>query len=210
MESKRGETVEAQGLPQQAGRFAAPTPSVLTGRGTRALLLIGAACVTGFGIYFSRNVLLPILFGFLFAAAAQPLVNALERRRIPSPLATCVGLVAMLLVFAIASGTFVWGILDLATELPRYQTALVEARGDVARFLAMSGLSQVAMIVQRQRIFRLSDSDVGTVIDFSNRNDRLHDFSGIGGVLWTFGEGVSSKEIGTKAHRGLWLSENFG
>jgi predicted PurR-regulated permease PerM len=185
VESQRGETVEAQSLPQQAGRFAVvPSLAVSAGRGTRALLLIGAACVTGFGVHSSRNVLLPILFGFLFAAAAQPLVNALERRRIPGPLATFVGLVAMLLVFAIASGTFVWGILDLATELPRYQTALVEARGDVARVFAISGLSQVAMIIQRQRIFSLGDADVGPVIDFSIE---MIGFTTLAGLVAFFG-----------------------
>gem|GEM_PF-421268 len=153
-------------------------------RGTRGLLLIGAVCVAGFGIHASRTVLLPILFGFLFAAGAQPLVTALERRRIPSPLATSAGMAAMLLLFAIASGTFVWGLLDLATEMPHYEPVLVEARGAIARFLATSGLSQAASVIHRQRILSLSDSDVGPVVDFSIE---MIGFTTLAGLVAFFG-----------------------
>lgn len=169
----------------QAERSAVlPLRDFSTGRGTRALLLIGAASIAGFGIHASRTVLLPILFGFLFAAAAQPLVTGLERRRVPGPVATFGGMVVMLLLFAVASGTFVWGILDLATEMPRYQPVLIEARGDIARLLAVSGLSQAAIVIQRQRIFSLNDSDVGLVIDFSTE---MIAFTTLAGLVAFFG-----------------------
>lgn len=95
-------------VPQDSStRQASSIPS--SGRGTHAVMLLGAACVAGFGIHASREVLLPILFGFLFATAAQPLVNLLERLRVPSALAIAGGLVGMLLIFIGGSGTVLWG-----------------------------------------------------------------------------------------------------
>ncbi len=144
-----------------------PNAVATFGRGTRTLLLGGAVCVVGFGIHSSRNVLLPVLFGFLFAAGVQPLVRLLEGKRVPSVLAIAAGLAAMLVLLAAAAGTLVWGMLTVVAELPHYQAALSNLQAAVTRLFASHDLSQAAILVQRQQLLSLRASDVSAVIDFS-------------------------------------------
>lgn len=147
-------------------------------------MLLGAACVAGFGIHASREVLLPILFGFLFATAAQPLVNLLERLRVPSALAIAGGLVGMLLIFIAGSGTVLWGVLDIAREMPRYQRAITSAQLDLTGFFASHGLTQLAFFVQGQRFSDWGAADVGGIVDIATQ---LIAFATLAGLVAFFG-----------------------
>lgn len=91
----------------------------------RYLSLVPAAIVVA-ALYFGRPVLLPLAVGVLFAFALAPLVGRLRRigvGRIPSVL------VAAVLAIAVTGAIGVYittRSIELAGELPRYQTNLIE------------------------------------------------------------------------------------
>ena len=103
----------------------------------RYLSLVPAAIVVA-ALYFGRPVLLPLAVGVLFAFALAPLVGRLRRigvGRIPSVL------VAAVLAIAVTGAVGVYittRTIDLAGELPRYQTNLIEKIRSV-RGSAMEG-----------------------------------------------------------------------
>jgi predicted PurR-regulated permease PerM len=91
----------------------------------RYLSLVPAAIVVA-ALYFGRPVLLPLAVGILFAFALAPLVSRLRRFGAGRILAV---LIAAMLALGItgAIGMYITtATLDVAGELPRYQTNLIE------------------------------------------------------------------------------------
>lgn len=152
--------------------------------GARALVLLGAVTLVGMGISAAREILLPILFGFLFAAAAQPLVLFCERHRVHSGLAVLVGLTSMVLLFMAAIGTLVFGTLDLAAEMGRYETAIRATQLDFTRYLGAHGFNRLAVLVHRQKFLEIDEGSVGVLVDFSTR---LIGFATLAGLVAFFG-----------------------
>jgi predicted PurR-regulated permease PerM len=118
------------GIPQAASRLTAALQ-------LRYLSLIPAAIVVA-ALYFGRPVLLPLAIGVLFAFALAPLVGRLRRlgagRILSVLIATVLGLgLAAFIAFFITTKT-----IELAGELPRYQTNLVEKIRSI-RGTTMSG-----------------------------------------------------------------------
>jgi AI-2 transport protein TqsA len=117
--------------------------------GARVLLIAAGLVVVGFGISEARDVLAPLLFGALFAAATQPAVKYLEERlHFPPGLAVLASMVGVMAVLALASGTLFLGFLDVASDLPRYEVASVHAQQEAARSLMRAGLPHFAALVQ--------------------------------------------------------------
>lgn len=153
-------------------------------RGARSLFLLAAVTVVGMGISSARDVILPVLFGFLFAAAAQPLVWWCERHKVHSTPAVLVGLTGMLMLFLAASGTLVFGTLDLATEMSRYETAIRATQMDLTRYFGAHGFTRLAILTQRQKIFSIDEGSVGMLVDFSMS---LVGFATLAGLVAFFG-----------------------
>ncbi len=162
-------------LPEGEGR---------AGRGARALMLLAAVTLVGMGISAARDVILPILFGFLFAAAAQPLVMICERHKVHSAVAVLVGLTGMLMILLAASGTLVFGTLDLATEMNRYEAAIREAQLDLTRYFGSHGFMRLAVLVQRQKFLEVDEGSVSMLVDFSMS---LIGFATLAGLVAFFG-----------------------
>ena len=103
----------------------------------RYLSLVPAAIVVA-ALYLGRPVLLPLAVGVLFAFALAPLVSRLRRIGAGRILAV---LIAAVLVIGItgAIGTYITtATLEVAGELPRYQTNLIEKIRSI-RGTAMNG-----------------------------------------------------------------------
>lgn len=134
-------------------------PSVLgqgsSGRGLRAIIFLAGLSVFGFGLHAAAPVVLPILFGFLFAAAAQPLVHFLEEKHVPSSIAVLFALLAMLLVLSVAGGTLFFGVVDLIADAPAYSKGLRELQTSIVVFLSRHGLTQLAILVNEQSVVDL-------------------------------------------------------
>lgn len=139
------------------------------GRGSRTLLLLAAVTVVGIGINLAIDVMLPILFGFLFAAAAQPLVQLCERHKVPPTFAVVIGVASMIFLFLAASGALVFGILDLATEMGRYEAGVRETQRDLTQYFGAHGFTRLAILIQRQKFLEIDEESVGMLVDFSIR-----------------------------------------
>jgi predicted PurR-regulated permease PerM len=169
--------------------FSAPSPPSAEhegkeARGASSLFLLAAVTVVAMGISSARDVILPILFGFLFAAAAQPLVWLCERHKVHPALAVLVGLTAMVMLFLAASGTLVFGTLDLATEASRYEAAIRATQLDLTRTFGSHGFTRLAILTQRQQILTIDEGSVGMLIDFSVK---LLGFATLAGLVAFFG-----------------------
>jgi predicted PurR-regulated permease PerM len=98
----------------------------------RALALLAVGAVLAF-CYLAREILLPTLLAIFVAFTVHPLVAALERRRLPTPVAALVGtLVATGLVALIVLLLYnqVSSFLD---ELPSYEDRFRRGYGDLVR-----------------------------------------------------------------------------
>lgn len=137
-----------------------------TGRGLRAALLLASVMIIGFGVHSASGVLGPILLGALFAAAAQPAAKFFEERlRLPSSVAVLASLLGVLVLLIIASSTVFWGFLDIASNLSRYEAALVELQSNLARGLSRAGLSRFAALVHRGGTSDVLPAAVRTMLD---------------------------------------------
>jgi predicted PurR-regulated permease PerM len=121
----------------------------------RYLSLVPAAIVVA-ALYFGRPVLLPLAVGVLFAFALAPLVGRLRRigagRILSVLIATVFGLgLAGLIALFITTKT-----IELAGELPRYQTNLVEKirsiRGSTVSGGAVERLSNLVNTLREQLV----------------------------------------------------------
>ncbi len=89
----------------------------------RAALVLAVAAVLAL-CWAAREVLMPTALGLVLAAAVSPLVRALERYRVPRPVAAALG---TLLVVAVVAGLALIlydRVSSLADELPSYQDRL--------------------------------------------------------------------------------------
>ena len=98
-----------------------------------AAALVSAAVLLA-GLYFGRQILIPLAIAFLITFALNPPVTWLARLGLPRLLATC--LVMITVGFALVGLGVILGaqVRSIAVELPAYQstilTKLVRARSD--------------------------------------------------------------------------------
>ena len=90
--------------------------------GGSGLFSLAVAVVIVAGLYFGRDVLVPLALAVLLSFALAPPVRWLRRLRVPRlPAVVAVVMVAFCLIGGIA-GVIGWQIADLAQSLPRYQS----------------------------------------------------------------------------------------
>lgn len=135
------------------------------GRGMHALVLIAALAAAGFGMHAAAPVLVPVLIGFTFAAAARPFVKFLDDRNVHPHMAVVVAMFGMLLVLAAASGTIVFGVVNLAADLPRYEAGLARVQGELSHSVSALGLHPLATLIQEQRAMHLFERMVNATVD---------------------------------------------
>jgi predicted PurR-regulated permease PerM len=78
------------------------------------------------GLFFTREILVPIALAVLLSFVLSPLVKALQRLSIPRPLAViCAVIAAMVIVLSLAA-MVLFQVNQLSADLPRYQATLGE------------------------------------------------------------------------------------
>ena len=155
------------------------------GRGSRIALLLAAVGIVGFAIRAAAEVLVPILFGALFAAATQPAARYLEEKlRFPKSLSVLTALLAVMFVLALACGTLFLGFMDIATDLPRYEAAGAKVIKDLARALSEAGLYHLAVLVQRRANVDFLPAAVSGTLDAI---PRIVGFVTLAGLVTLFG-----------------------
>jgi predicted PurR-regulated permease PerM len=94
----------------------------------RALYVVGALLITGFLVYWLRNIFTPIFLAFIIAYILDPLVDRLEAWKVPRPLAIAVvlgGTFGTIVVFlALVLPSIVAEVAGVIQELPRQFAAL--------------------------------------------------------------------------------------
>ncbi|TFY98833.1 AI-2E family transporter [Ramlibacter rhizophilus] len=108
-----------------------------------APLRVAAAAVTGVivvaGLYFGRELLVPLTVAFLLSFVLEPAVVRLKRRRLPR--AAAVAVVVTLMLAALAAATLVLSeqVRALSAELPRYEATIRGKIRDLNRTLTQPG-----------------------------------------------------------------------
>src|SRR5262245_32521583 len=96
----------------------------------RWLVALAAIALVGLVIWALRNVLTPVFFAFLIAYMLDPVVDRLERRRIPRSIGIVLLLTAFLgaftLFFVLAVPAIGRDLSTFATELPSALRSLVD------------------------------------------------------------------------------------
>jgi predicted PurR-regulated permease PerM len=103
-------------LPLQ--RRPAPIPAAHT-PGTSGLLLLATSVVIVAGLYLGRSVLIPITLAILLSFLLAPLVELLDRIRVPNGLAALLAVVLALGVIVGISGLIGSQVADLAGQVPQ-------------------------------------------------------------------------------------------
>jgi predicted PurR-regulated permease PerM len=101
-------------------RAAAKVPPVST-PGTAELLMLAVFVVVVTGLYFAREVMVPITLAVLLSFLLAPLVNVLRRIHVPRVPAALLSVALSVGVIVALAGMIGMQIADLASDLPRYQ-----------------------------------------------------------------------------------------
>jgi predicted PurR-regulated permease PerM len=105
-------------------------PSSRAAERSLAILAIGVAIVFA---YVARHLLAPCVFAIVLAFTVHPLVELLERRRVPHVVAAAVGTLVAAGVVALVLVVLYGRMQDLAGELPAYQDRLRDAWDGISR-----------------------------------------------------------------------------
>ena len=111
-------TPATQTPPSPASVPASGTPS-LSGLGTLAVAVVVVAA-----LYFGREIFVPIVLAILLSFVLTPLVNLLRRLRLGRVLSVVAAVVLALGIMLAIGGLIGNQVVDLATNLPRYQATV--------------------------------------------------------------------------------------
>jgi len=110
--------------------------------GVRALVPIAAGVAIVAGLYFAREVLIPVTVAVLLSFLISPLVNMLVRVRLGHIASVLVAVLLSLSVIILLGAVIATQLTNLAVGIPRYQ-ATIEAKIDAARTLTFSKLNDL-------------------------------------------------------------------
>ncbi|HUB13330.1 MAG TPA: AI-2E family transporter [Acetobacteraceae bacterium] len=120
-------------LPLQ--RHPAPVPAAQTPGGS-SLLLLATSVVIVAGLYFGRSVLIPITLAVLLAFLLAPLMEVLDRIRVPSGIAALLAVI-LALGFIVGIGGLIGSqVADLVGQVPRYATTIESKMATVQNFVS--------------------------------------------------------------------------
>jgi len=120
-------------LPLQ--RVPAPIPAAQT-PGTSSLLLLATSVVIVAGLYFGRDVLIPITLAILLSFLLAPLVDALDRIRVPDAVSAMLAVVLALGVIVGVGGLIGSQVADLAGQVPQYASTIETKVSAVQQFVS--------------------------------------------------------------------------
>jgi predicted PurR-regulated permease PerM len=129
----------APGLPPPGHAHGHPLPSRDLDIVRAAAALVSAAVIIA-GLYYGRDILIPLAIAFLITFALNPPVTWLVRRGLPRLLAT--SLVMVIVVCTLAGLGVILGaqVRSIAVELPAYQSTILTKLSDLRRSLKAPGL----------------------------------------------------------------------
>ena len=108
--------------------------------GARFLLIVGSLVIVIAGIKAARSLIVPFLSALFLALISLPLLNWLRSRRIPTPLAVVITLVAALSVFGAIAVVVGGSISSFTDEVPKYQERLNAMTSDVRNWFQVRGV----------------------------------------------------------------------
>ncbi len=114
----------------------------------RVVVLFAGLVIIGFGVHASRDVIVPLLLAACLVLAVQPLVENLERRRMPPALAVTFGMLTLLVGIGLFFATLAYGASELLGDLPKYETAARDIQKSAVSWLASRGLVRAALALQ--------------------------------------------------------------
>ncbi len=138
-----GVTSEGKGLPAPARVVAAEIPDA------SGLLALQVGVVIIAGLYFAREVLIPIVLAILLSFLLVPVVELLRRVHLPKVAATLLSVVLALGIVLAIGGLIGTQVANLASDIPRY-AATVQQKVETVRGFAVGQLSAVIRGVGRQ------------------------------------------------------------
>lgn len=104
-------------------------------------LSVGVMVVAG--LYFAREVLIPVTFAVLLSFLVSPLANFLIRIRLGHIASVFLAVLISLCAIILLGGVIATQLTDLAVGIPRYQ-ATIESKIDAARGMTFGKLSELA------------------------------------------------------------------
>ena len=120
-------------LPLQ--RRPAPIPAAQT-PGTSGLLLLATSVVVVAGLYLGRSVLIPITLAILLSFLLAPLVEVLDRIRVPNALAALLAVVLALAVIVGIGGLIGSQVADLVGQVPQYASTIETKVATIQHFIS--------------------------------------------------------------------------
>jgi predicted PurR-regulated permease PerM len=123
------------------------TLPVALGKGTKTLLVLALLVIVGAGLKASASLVAPLLVAAFVAASAQPLVDWLETRGLPTYAAVTLAMLAAAACVVGFGALLVVATGELAESLPSYQRAIGRAKLQAAVWLSAHGLTRGAATV---------------------------------------------------------------
>lgn len=145
----------------------------------RIIVLVAGLTIIGFGLLAARPVIVPMLLAVCLVLTIQPLVDALERRRLPGFVGITVAMLALLGGLGLFCATVFYGAGHLVLELPEYERAARGLQADAAGWLSSRGLFRLAATVQATQLGVLAMNEAAIVAQ------RLPDLLGYGAFVMT-------------------------
>jgi predicted PurR-regulated permease PerM len=108
-------------------------------------LLMAALVISG--LYFAREILVPVALAVLISFVLTPLVGLLQRWRFPRAAAISVTVVVALAVVAGLAGMVISQVNSLAADLPKYQATLREKVQNIRDTVGGPGILQNATVL---------------------------------------------------------------
>jgi predicted PurR-regulated permease PerM len=113
--------------------FEKSAPGWLRRAGVQAWLFVGivaAAAIVLAGVSVLKGIVVPLVLAAVAAILFRPLVDGMEKRRIPRVLGTIITIVLIIVVVIALVAMIVWGIVDQGPEIGTAISEGVEAIGD--------------------------------------------------------------------------------
>lgn len=125
------------------------------GRGSKALLLLAAVSILLASLKAAASVVVPVVLAACVAAATQPIVNWLRRRKLPTFVAVTIAILLVLGALVAFGAMLYTAGSEFSESFPRYERAVVNGKYQLVAWLSVNGLGHIAAMV---RAFDLSDA----------------------------------------------------
>ena len=127
---------------------------------TRVLVTVGAAVAVVAGMYAGRGLIGPFAIAALIVMVCHPLRYPLERRGVPSAVATAAVIAGSYLILLVIGGLVVIAVVELVNLLPQYTGQLASAQSQLVATVEALGLddttaSQLGQVLSPGTLLKL-------------------------------------------------------